>query len=149
MKLKETSANGRKKGSHKKLGSQFGNVVVKTIVKYNEEHKIYQSSSLQIKTNNCDKNDIIYSTECWFININFFFFVLFFFCFLFSFSSFTYLYHIYFLSLGHAKTWEHMFAENNNEPKKEWASNYEDVEENQTLFGFVYMAFREVEAFAS
>ena len=42
-----------------------------------------------------------------------------------------------------------MFAENNNEAKKEGVSNYEDVEENQTLFGFVYMAFREVEASAS
>ena len=42
-----------------------------------------------------------------------------------------------------------MFTENNNEPKKEWASNYEGVEENQTLFVFVYMAFREVQAFAS
>ena len=49
MKLKETSANGRKKESHKKLGSQFGNVVVKTIVKYNEEFKVYQSSSVQSK----------------------------------------------------------------------------------------------------
>ena len=49
MKLKETSANGRKKESHKNLGSQFGNIVVKTIVKYNEEYKIYQSSSLQSK----------------------------------------------------------------------------------------------------
>ena len=42
-----------------------------------------------------------------------------------------------------------MFAENNNERKKEWASNYEGVEEDQTLFGFVYMAFGEVQAFAS
>ena len=114
MKLKETSANGRKKESHKKLGSQFGNVVLKTIVKYNEEHKIYQSSSLQSK-------QIIAIKMILFIvlHVDFFFFVFFFFCFLFRFSSFTYLYHIYFLSLGHAKTWEHMFAENNNEPKKE------------------------------
>ena len=49
MKLKETSANGRKRKSHKKLGTQFENVVVKTIVKYNEEYKVYQSSSLQSK----------------------------------------------------------------------------------------------------
>ena len=42
-----------------------------------------------------------------------------------------------------------MSAENNSEPKKERASNYEGVEENQTLFGFVYTAFGEVQAFAS
>ena len=114
MKLKETSANGRKRKSHKKLGTQFENVVVKTIVKYNEEYKIYQSSSLQSK-------QIIAIKMILFIvlHVDFFFFVFFFFCFLFRFSSFTYLYHIYFLSLGHAKTWEHMFAENNNESKKE------------------------------
>ena len=32
---------------------------------------------------------------------------------------------------------------------QEWASNYEGVEENQSLFGLVCMAFGEVQAFAS
>ena len=32
---------------------------------------------------------------------------------------------------------------------QEWASNYEGIEENQSLFGLVCMAFGEVQAFAS
>ena len=76
MKLKETSANGRKMESHKKLGSQFENVVVKTIVKYNEEYKIYQSSSLQSKQINAIKM-ILFIV----LHVDFFFFVFFFFLF--------------------------------------------------------------------
>ena len=48
--------------SHNKLGSQIGSFVVRTIIKNNERNKIYNSCSLQSKTNNCDKNDIIYIT---------------------------------------------------------------------------------------
>ena len=43
-----------------------------------------------------NKNNIIYSIECWFMNVNFFFLLLLFF--LFGFGSFIYSYHI-FLSL--------------------------------------------------
>ena len=57
-------------------------------------NKICNSCSLQLKGVIVIKINIVYSIECWFVNVNFVFF--FFFCFfLCDFSSFIYLYRIY------------------------------------------------------
>ena len=61
MKLKETPTNGRKKLSYSKLRSPIENII-RPIIKINEGNKIYNSCS--VETNDCDKNNIVYSIEC-------------------------------------------------------------------------------------
>ena len=85
-----------------KLRIQIENVAV-IIIKYNERNKIYNNCFLQkivFEKNNCDKNNIVYSIECLFINVNFVFFLLLFLLLLgFSFYLFV-CYRYFFLSLG-------------------------------------------------
>ena len=55
------------------------------------------------ETNNCYKN-VVYSVECWFINVNFVFFLLFLFI-LFGFDFYSFLSYILFWVWNESQTW--------------------------------------------